>query len=114
MGSLKCPSAFKKGGVARQTWMQVTRDAGALLTASDAVALEALCRACEDLDDLRRHRPKDVGSSAYRQHAGVEHRLRSSIVALVKLLGLTPTSRATCRAAPPVPDDDDEYFQASK
>jgi phage terminase small subunit len=100
-------------GIARLTWLRMVRSArpAGLLTDVDLPLLEAFCRAVGDLDAMRSNRPTEIATKDYREHMAMEHKTRTALSTMARLLGFAPQSRGSVRPSKPaVSDEGDEYF----
>jgi phage terminase small subunit len=99
-------------GLARLTWVRVVRSArpAGLLSDLDLPLLTQFCRAVGDLAEMQVHRPPDVATKDYREHMAMEHKTRTAVSTMARLLGLAPTTRGTVKPSKPVASEVDEYF----
>jgi P27 family predicted phage terminase small subunit len=101
-------------GIGRTTWRRIVRSArpAGLLTDLDLPLLAQFCHAVSDLSAMQQHRPRTIGSKDYREHMAMEHKTRTAVSTMARLLGLAPTTRGTVKpsSVPPPDDGDAEYF----
>jgi phage terminase small subunit len=99
-------------GIGLVTWRRVVRSArpAGLLTDLDLPLLAQFCHAVSDLSAMQQHRPQVIGSKDYREHMAMEHKTRTAVSTMARLLGLAPTTRGTVKPSAPIRDDGDDYF----